>query len=44
MGAASFKSLYQKRPIREYPIACASNRGRFRYSTKTYEYRPVVDE
>src|SRR5271155_2499547 len=36
MGAASFKSLYQKRPSR--PCSCALLRaGRSRYSTKTLQ-------
>jgi hypothetical protein len=36
MGAASFKSLYQKRPIREHAAAQRCVAGRSRYSTKTY--------
>jgi len=36
MGAASFKSLYQKRPVRAYANS-RSLAGRSRYSTKTFE-------
>jgi hypothetical protein len=35
--AASFKSLYQKRPVWEYAVAQGCVVGRSRYSTKTYE-------
>jgi hypothetical protein len=37
MGAASFKSLYQKRPIREHAATQGCVAGRSRYSTKTSE-------
>ena len=35
MGAASFKSLYQKRPAQEHATAHRCVAGRSRYSTKT---------
>src|SRR5665213_2672005 len=43
MGAASFKSLYQKRPtqVRATANSCA---GRSRYSTKTCRYRSASGE
>jgi hypothetical protein len=44
MGAASFKSLYQKRPIREHAAAQRCVAGRSRYSTKTCRYKSEFDE
>jgi len=43
MGAASFKSLYQKRPtqVRATANSCA---GRSRYSTKTSQDLSCLDE
>jgi hypothetical protein len=38
MGAASFKSLYQKRPVWQHADAQGCVAGRSRYSTKTSRY------
>jgi len=44
MWAASFKSLYQKRPVWEHAAAQGCVAGRSRYSTKTSRYKSGVGE
>jgi hypothetical protein len=44
MRAASFKSLYQKRPFERTPLHAVARGARSRYSTKTSRYRSEVDE
>ena len=44
MRAASFKSLYQKRPVWQHAAAQGCVAGHSRYSTKTYQDRSAVSK
>ena len=44
MRAASFKSLYQKRPAEDTRRALGCVSGRSRYSTKTFRSLSAVDD